>query len=123
MVKTWVWIVIIVLIVAICAALCAVFFTHKDAGHIANVYVDGELVYSVDLNEVDAPFTKEIVTEYGKNVLKIERGRIQVSDADCDNKECVRTGYISDSSAPIVCLPHRLVIKIEKEGDVDSVSK
>ena len=123
MVKTWVWVLLIVIVVAVSIALCVVFFTGKDDGHIANVYVDGEKVYSVDLDKVNAPFEKEIVTEYGKNVLLIEKGKICVKDADCDGKECVNTGFITDSSMPIVCLPHRLVVKIEKEGDVDVVSK
>ena len=123
MVKTWVWVVAIVLIVAVCVALCVVFFTDRDDGHIANVYVDGKVVYSVDLDDVSTPYEKEIVTEYGKNVLLIEKGKICVIDADCDGKECVHTGFITDSSMPIVCLPHRLVVKIEKEGDVDVVSK
>ena len=123
MIKTWVFVVIIVLLVAVCVALGVVFLTNKEDGHIANVYVEGEIVYSVDLNEVETSYEKEITTEYGKNVLLIEKGKIRVIDADCDGKECINMGYVTDSSTPIVCLPHRLVIKIEKEGDIDVVSK
>ena len=110
-------------LVAVCVALGVVFLTNKEDGHIANVYVEGEIVYSVDLNEVETSYEKEITTEYGKNVLLIEKGKIRVIDADCDGKECINMGYVTDSSTPIVCLPHRLVIKIEKEGDIDVVSK
>ena len=123
MVKTWVWVAIIAVIVVVCVALCVVFFTNTDDGHIANVYVDGKVVFSVDLDKVETPYEKEIATDYGKNVLLIEKNKIRVIDADCDGKECVNTGYIADSSMPIVCLPHHLVVKIEKEGDVDVVSR
>ena len=122
MIRTRVFVIIIAVILAICAVIIGVTFGTKNSGNIANVYVDGQLVYSVDLSKVNEPFEKEIVSEYGRNILRIEKGKIAVIDADCDGKECISTGFISESSKPIVCLPHRLVIKIEKEGEVDTVS-
>ena len=50
-----------------------------------------------------------------------------MSDADCPDKDCVNQGWISRPGQMIVCLPNRLVIKIEsdkltQEEDVDAVS-
>ncbi|MBR4895991.1 MAG: NusG domain II-containing protein, partial [Clostridia bacterium] len=54
----------------------------------------------------------------GENTVRVETGRIRIVSADCPDKICVDTGWISDSAAPIVCLPHRLVIRLE-EGPAD----
>ena len=121
MIKTWVWIVIIAVIVIASVTLSIVFFLPRSDGETARVYVDGEEVFSVDLSRVDEPFEKEIVTEYGKNVLEIQKGKIRVKSADCDGGDCVQTGW--SSGAPIVCLPHKLVIKIEKKDEPDAISK
>ena len=124
MVKTRILILIAILLFVAAATTSAVFFflPKQSDGQIAVVTVDGETVYQVDLSEVDAPYQKEIVTKYGKNILLIKKGSISVFDADCENKECIKMGEIVSSAYPIVCLPHRLVIKIQKEGDVDAVS-
>ena len=124
MVKTRV-LILIVAVVLIAAIVLTVVFLHKEesGGHFAVVYVDGEVVYEVDLSKVGEPFYKEIVTPYGSNLLFFEKGGVKVVEADCNGRECVETGYATPVK-PIVCLPHRLVVKIEKEeGDVDAVSE
>lgn len=35
-----------------------------------------------------------------------------MTDADCGDKTCVKTGSIKETGQSIVCLPHRLVITI-----------
>lgn len=123
MVKTRVFVAIILVVLVVAVVLTVVFFTRKTEGTTARVYVDGELVYSVDLSSVDEPYEKIIETPYGTNILKIEQGRICVSDADCPDQVCVETGWLENGSVPIVCLPHKLVIKIEKNGEVDAVAE
>ena len=49
-------------------------------------------------------------------MIRAEPGRIAVVAADCPDRICVREGWLSDSASPIVCLPHRLVIRIEKNA-------
>ena len=120
--KTWIWIVIVAVLLIVSVTLTVVFLVNRPQGNLAEVYVDGELVYQVDLSLVDEAYTYTIHTPYGDNVLLIEKGRIRIQDADCPNKECVEQGYIQDASYPLVCLPHHLVVKIPKAADVDSVS-
>lgn len=124
--KTWLAILFILFITSAITGLFLYF--HKSKGTIANVYVNGECVLSVDLSKVKESYDETIVTEYGNNILRIEPGRICIKDADCHDKVCVRTGWISSTDMPIVCLPHKLVIKIEKsaskdELQLDSISK
>ena len=122
MVKTRVFVIIIVILLVVCVALTLFFFLRKPSGTVANVYVKGELVYSVDLSEVNEPFDKKIETENGYNILHVEKNKIKISEADCPDHTCVSTGHASGST-PIVCLPHELVVKIEKEGDTDATAR
>ena len=58
----------------------------------------------------------------GYNIVEVEPGRIRVSEADCPDQVCVRQGWIATSAAPVVCLPHGLVIEITGgESEVDAV--
>lgn len=61
----------------------------------------------------------------GYNVVEADNGRIRVKAADCPDQLCVRTGWIRVSPQQIVCLPYRVVIKIEspRPTDVDEITK
>ena len=80
----------------------------------ATVYVDGDVVDTIDLAAVAAPYEKTVETEWGWNTIRVSHGAIQVIDADCPGHDCVEQGAISDGAIPIVCLPHRLVIEIDE---------
>ena len=47
------------------------------------------------------------------NILKISRGTAAIIEANCGDYTCVRTGEISREGESIVCLPHRLIVRIE----------
>lgn len=59
-----------------------------------------------------------------RNVLRIADGRASVVEANCGSQACVRTGEISREGEAIVCLPHRLVIRVEGggAGDLDALA-
>ena len=48
----------------------------------------------------------------GYNLLVIEGGEAWLSEADCPNRLCVKTGKIRYAGQSIVCLPHRLAVRI-----------
>ena len=48
----------------------------------------------------------------GYNLLVIEGGEAWLSEADCPNLLCVKTGKIRYAGQSIVCLPHRLAVRI-----------
>lgn len=56
----------------------------------------------------------DIETAYGSNTVTVSGGFVSVTDADCPDKYCVSHVKISKEGETIVCLPHRLVIKIEE---------
>ena len=48
----------------------------------------------------------------GYNTLVIEGGEAWLSEADCPNLLCVKTGKIRYAGQSIVCLPHKLAVRI-----------
>jgi len=80
---------------------------------LAHVYLDGALIETFDLSAASEPFYFAVESGFGVNTILIEHGRICISDADCPDKSCVHQGWIAGGAVPIVCLPHRLVIKLE----------
>ena len=89
------------------------------------VYLDGVLVESFDMSGLSAPRTFTVECGFGYNVIEVERGRVRVSEADCPDRFCVRQGWVSGGAVPIVCLPHRLVIRFDGGGGagVDAVTR
>ncbi len=127
MIKTRTWILIFAVLLLIFTGVSLWIFLRPTGGTIANIYLDGTYIRSVDLSAVTESYEFTVESERGMNVIKVENGRISVVEADCPDKVCIHTGSISDSAAPICCLPHKLVIRIEKDkkaGEVpDTVSR
>lgn len=58
-----------------------------------------------------------------KNVVSISGGEVTMSESTCKNQVCVRHGAISAAGESIICLPNRVVVRIEgKGGGYDAVS-
>ncbi len=129
MLKTRTWILILAAVLLASGLLALWVWTRPSEGTIANIYQDGVCIYSIDLSAVTEGYEMTIEDENGVNVIRVEPGRICVLEADCPDQVCVQAGWLSDSASPIVCLPHRLVIRLEEtaeaefEPDIDSVSK
>ena len=72
----------------------------------------GELIYTIDLSQAeDCEF--DIKWGGGVNTIEIKDHMIHVKEADCPDGICIKTGWIGgeNGTAPIVCLPNRLVIE------------
>ncbi|MCM1166853.1 MAG: NusG domain II-containing protein [Lachnospiraceae bacterium] len=80
----------------------------------AEIYLNGELLKTVPLSE-----ECEFVVDCGEghNTVKVHNGAVSVTEADCPDKVCVRTGAVSGGTVPIVCLPHRLEIRVVNGAD------
>ena len=101
---------------------------HSASGLIANIYMDGECVRSIDLGSLKETELFTVTGPIGDNVIQAEPGRIRVTHADCPDQVCVHMGWLSEESAmPIVCLPNKLVISLEDTpamsggGEIDGV--
>lgn len=87
----------------------------------AKIYQNGELLYTIDLEEVKEPYEIKITGDGGcENTILVKKGEIGVVAADCPDKVCIHTGFISDGIQPVVCLPNKLVIQIEVKYNIDN---
>ena len=69
------------------------------------------MLYQLDLSQDDRIL--EIEYEGRVNVIEIKDHRIHVLKAQCPDNTCVSMGWLE--SAPIVCLPNRLVIQFKND--------
>lgn len=65
-------------LLAICVAVAFVLSRQTVSGTIANIYLDGECIRSVDLSKVTEPETFSISCDGGSNTISIEPGKICV---------------------------------------------
>ena len=81
---------------------------------IAEIRSEGRIIATLPL---DTPDDMLISTESGYNRIIVSDGAVAVTEADCPDNVCVKTGAISDGGVPIICLPHRLEIRIISDPD------
>ena len=113
--KTKIWIAVLLSVVLL--GLLGFFaLSRLGGGTIAVITVDGQEYKRIDLSRVTESYDIEIDTKYGHNTVHVEPGRIAVTEADCPDGICVAQGAIDRGGVPIVCMPHRLVVKIEGSG-------
>ncbi len=49
-------------------------------------------------------------------VFMVENGAVRVTESDCGDMTCMRTGEISRHGEAIVCVPNRAAVKIESDS-------
>jgi hypothetical protein len=106
-------------------ALIIVFYFLFDLSHSVEKYVvieiDGGKGKKVTFPE------NTIINVNGKEgPLKIEiSGRkVRVLDSSCQNKLCVKSGWINKNGESIICLPNRAIIKIlGEEEELDGTTR
>ena len=113
--KTKYWVILFLILLAVCAVCCAIFFRGGEKP-LAEISSDGEVICTVDLR-IDQDM--EIKSETGgTNLIVVENEQIRVKEASCPDQVCVQRGACS-GGAPVVCLPNRLVITFLGESNLD----
>lgn len=72
-----------------------------DGTEVARLPLSKDTEYTVDCGE----------GEY--NRIVVADGYVFVSEASCPDKICAHTGKVNEPGDSIVCLPHRLVVRVE----------
>lgn len=92
-------------------------------GSRAAVEVNGVLLETRELARLAGP---ELLTVQGENgiILTVEftpeGARIQ--ESNCPDKTCVSRGTITRAGETAICLPGRVILKIEGQGNMDAVT-
>lgn len=112
-----------ILIAVILIAIAALFgYTKfKDANEeaaVVAVYKDNELYKEIPLDE-EVEFT--IKDGEHINKINVHDNGVEVTEANCPDKVCVKTGFITKPSQSIVCIPNKLNIKIIDNNSSDEI--
>jgi hypothetical protein len=85
---------------------------------------DGVEVMRSPLRRFEAPKLVKFRYENGFNMISAGEGGVAMVSADCPGGDCLRTRAISSAGEVIICMPHRLTVKLtsRREGAFDAVS-
>lgn len=115
-------VVFILIIIAFASWILLNNFTDKKQGNRVEVYVDNQLKHTYAL-ETDGEY--EIGDNSNKNIIVVKDKQVYMKEADCPDRICVRQGKISNNKETIICLPHKLVVKVvsDKKSKADAVAQ
>jgi hypothetical protein len=109
--------VIFVVAIVFAVAVVMMIFSAKPSENMnVEIVQDGNVIYRFDLSETEnQTFTVESPDGSSSNTITIADGEIFMSDAECPDKTCVKTGVLRSESIPVVCLPNKLIIRFCEE--------
>ncbi len=122
MLKTRTWIALFAVLALLLALLSLLLYRQRGEGTVAEILQDGAVIREIDLSRVLREESFRVEWEGGYNIVTLRPGAICVSGADCPDQICVHMGWLRSEAAPIVCLPHRLMIRL-KGGAADAESQ
>ncbi len=101
------------IIVAIILMVAYEFFLKSGYSEKAVVRSDGNIICEISL----LSDSQTNIESFGYNfTLTVKNGKIAVTYAECPDKVCFHTGYISKPGQTIVCLPAKVTIELENRG-------
>jgi hypothetical protein len=113
----------LILILAVITLSCFILFNfssdNKDKK--ALVYYENKLIKTIDLTSSN---TYTVNGYNGKVVLETKQGSIRVREEKSPLHICSKQGWVSNTNEIIVCLPNKIVIKLQSNNeDLDAVVK
>ena len=108
-------------VIFLCGIAGSIFVLNAPKKDAVVIKRDDKILYRIDLTKAQ---DQTFVTDYNgsTNTVEIKDGKIRVKEADCPDKVCVKTGWLSSSYMPIVCLPNHLVIEFEDSSEIDAMA-
>lgn len=101
----------------LCAVIALIYVLRPSESSFIEIIQDGKVIEKLDISKEEDRVFRIESDDGGWNEIKIEKGTILISDADCPDRTCVKTGALRSAGVPIVCLPHKLVIRYSDDGE------
>lgn len=90
------------------------------------VFRNGEIILSFALTEKEAR-TEQIRVDGGVATLEVKGGALRLAPTSshyCPERICMQTGWIQQPGESIICVPNKLVVRIEAlEDGIDAISR
>ena len=106
------------LILVAIISLVFVIASRTKTSTIAKVYVQDEVVLTVDLSKKEEK-TYDVYGLNGKLVVETKDGSIRVKESNCPHQDCVKMGFVNTSNRPIICAYNATYIVIEGKVTYD----
>lgn len=107
--------------VSIVIIICSLFMFSlfkNNSNLVAIVYYDNKELMQINMKK-DNIYN---IAGYNGNVkLIVKDGKIKVDEENSPRHICSKQGFISESYETIVCLPNKIMIKIESRNEYDTV--
>ena len=84
------------------------------------IEADGKLFASYSLENIVKPKCITVQTQYGVQEIEITNEKVHIVKSDCRDGLCL--GEIENPGEMLVCLPNRIVVRMESSGEVDGVA-
>ena len=111
------------MVISIVSMLAINIFMYADTAASVIIEVDGKPYAQYQIQNITSPEVIEIYTQYGYNKVEITTQYARILEADCADRLCISKGDIQKTNQMVICLPNRLVIRIEGNNtDVDGVT-
>lgn len=120
-------IIILTILISSVGSIIFLYYFNSSEKLTAEIYQDGNLLYSIDLANVTDSYEITIPglnNSDSFNTILVERNTISMTNASCPDHICVKTGKITSPLVPITCLPNKVVIRIiaDSEENLDSIA-
>ena len=115
--------IILILFFCVIAVIMSFILYHRE-GHddiMLKISVDGNIAVTYEFNKEDA-IDKTFPLGTG-NVVVLKDGQVYMESADCPDGLCMKQGKISLSGQSIVCLPHKVVVKLSNIAEEDKTKE
>jgi hypothetical protein len=102
----------VLVVMLICLGIFSTFFFNikRLPGEMCSVEVSGKNTNQLKLSE-NQIFS--VTGPRGKTLIQIMDNKVRVTNSACREKICVRSGWINKTGQIIVCVPNRVVVKID----------
>lgn len=92
---------------------------------VAVISQNGKIIQAINLSEIKAGETKSInIDGTFSAIITAQHNKIRFESSSCPDKVCVHTGWLTKKGQSAVCLPNKIIIKIQgKKSDVDIIVK
>ncbi|MDI3480499.1 MAG: hypothetical protein PWQ97_154 [Tepidanaerobacteraceae bacterium] len=82
----------------------------------AVIEINGRLFQKISLGKGGPILQLKVPGIMGESIVEINRDKVRMLYSPCPDKDCMHQGWISRPGQMIVCLPNRVVIKIQSES-------
>lgn len=112
--------ILIFILITIISSMFVVFKFNEESPAYGVVYYEDKEILKIDLSKKAKNY--EVEGANGKVTIVAGDGKIKVKEEKSPLHLCSKQGFISKSYETIVCLPNKIVVKLESNSDLDTIA-